>query len=134
AVRGRCSWDEQIHEFIDRRLFQPARIRAELKNSLLPLRREVSREMSPEFLDQDRHAFLAAAPVAERVLAEHFLELAAVLALDAEGVGDRALLRVVVVAGEALVLHASDFFSQSIDPGIRRDIVLVVRGREPTEA
>src|SRR5205807_9313321 len=118
----------------DRRLFQPAGIRAELKNSLLLLRREVPREMGPEFPDQDRHAFLAAAPVAERVLAEHFLELAAVLELDREGVGDRALLRVVVVAGEALVLHARDFLSQSVNPGIRRHIVLVVRGREPTEA
>src|SRR6185295_9205301 len=86
-----------------------------------------------ELLHQDRHAFLAAALVADRVLAHHFLQLAAVLECDRQRVGDRAFLGVVVIPGVALVLDASYFASKNIYSGILRNIVLVIGGGQAAE-
>ena len=62
-------------------LVEPAGVHAKIENrALLPLG-VAAREVALELLHQDRHAFLAAALVADRVLADDFLQLRAVLEL-----------------------------------------------------
>ena len=59
-------------------------------------RREAARQ-GLELLHQHRHALRTPPLVADRILAHHFLERAAVLEFHRERVGDRALLGIVVV-------------------------------------
>src|SRR6266571_5106451 len=108
------SGHEQVDELVDGRVLEPARIHAKVKNSLLQPLREATREIGLEFLDQQRHALVAAALVPDRVFARHFSEPGAALEFHRQRIGDRALLRVVVVAREALVLDAHYFFAQRI--------------------
>src|SRR3954470_199507 len=121
---GSCG--EQVYELVDGRAMQALDVLAQLEDRpLLPLGK-AARQVGLEFLDQHRHAFLAAALMADWVFAHHFLELRAVLESDGERVGDRTLLRVVVVARKALVLDARNVFPQGVDPGILGDVVLIV--------
>src|SRR5882672_9153308 len=132
-VPGRCSYHHQIDEVIYRRLLEPLLVLAQIEDRLLLLRRKAPREVALELLDQARDAFLAAALVPERILDHHLRERAAVIELDGERVRDRALLGVQVVFAELLVLDAGHLVSQTIDAGIARDVVLVVRRREAAE-
>ena len=86
---------------------------------------EASSEIGFELLDQQRYAFGAATPVANGVF-DGFVELRPVAQFDLERVGDGALFGVVVIGGEGWLLDAFDLGTQSIDPRIGGDVVLVV--------
>src|SRR4051812_23390133 len=75
GLRGWSSDDEEVHELVDRRLREALRVHAELENCLLLLHGKAAREVRLEFLDEDRHALFATALVADRVFADHFLQL-----------------------------------------------------------
>src|SRR5436190_21170719 len=98
------SYHHEVDEFMDRRRLQALLIHAQLEDRLLLLGREAPRQVALELLDQERHAFLAPALVADRVFDQHLRELLPVLELDGEAIGDGALLRIEVVAAELLVL------------------------------
>ena len=107
--------------------------RHSVQDRLLLFRRKAARQVGLEFLDQDRHAFLAPALVADRVFDHHFLEAASVLELDGDAVGDRALVRVVIIPGELLVLDADDLVAKFVDARIGGHIVFVVGGGQTPE-
>ena len=67
------------------------------QDRLLLLGREPAREVGPELLYQQRNAFVAAARVADRIFDHDFVELLAVVEFDRQRVGDRALLRIVII-------------------------------------
>src|SRR6266849_3215290 len=128
----RCPSDyEQIDELVDRRRFQAALVLAQLENRLAPFLRKAAAEVGAELRFQQRDAVLAPAAVPDRIFADNFLELLPVLERDGERVGDGALCRVVVVAGELLVLDADHFRAQRVDAFVRGHIVFVVDGGEP---
>src|SRR5688572_23812027 len=100
SVPGFGSWrsyDEKVDELVHRRGGEPCCVHAKREDGLLLLGREAAREVALELLHQDRHAFLAPALVADRVLDHRLGKALAVLELHGERVGDRALVRVVVV-------------------------------------
>src|SRR5688572_14614023 len=124
---------EQIDELVYRGALEARAVEAQIEDrAALPLG-QTAPEVGPELLDQDRHAFVAAAPVPDGVFAEDFLQLAAIFESHAERIGDRALLGIVVVAREALVLDAHDVLAQRVDARIGRDAVLVVGRGQPAE-
>src|SRR5207244_1520088 len=100
--------DHHVHELVDRRGFELLLVEAQIENAGALLLGEAAREVDAEFLDQDRHAFLAAALVADRVLDDHLAKLPAVVEFHGERVGDGALERVMIVPRELLVLDAHD--------------------------
>ena len=57
----------------------------------------------------------------------------AVVELDGDRVGDRALVGIVVVARELLVLDADDLVAQRVDARVGGDVVLVVGGGQAAE-
>ena len=65
--------DELVHRHRLERCLRRARDRGSPRCCLAGKR---AREVGPELLDQQRHAFLAAAAVADRILDDDFLELA----------------------------------------------------------
>jgi hypothetical protein len=100
----RCSDDEQVDEFVHRRRFEPAGVERNVEDGALLLRRKASRQVGPELFHEQRNAVSAPAAMADRVLDDDFLQPAAVLELDRDRIGDRALVRIEVVAREAPVL------------------------------
>src|SRR5688572_26798151 len=109
---------EQVDELAHRGRRQPLGVEAQLEDPLLLRGREAPREIGLELLHQHRHAFLAPALVADRVLDGDFLELLLVLELHGERVGDRALFRVVIVLRVLLVLDAGYLRAQAVDPRV----------------
>ncbi|CAB3773046.1 hypothetical protein LMG29739_06363 [Paraburkholderia solisilvae] len=95
--------------------------------------RETPRKVRAEFLDQQRDAVRAAALVADRVFDSHFVERRAVAELHGQRVGNRTLVRVVIILRVLRVFHAFDLRAQRVDARILRDCILVVRGGEPPE-
>jgi predicted Rdx family selenoprotein len=62
--------------------------------------------------------------VTDRILDDHFLQLLAVGELNGRCVGDRALLRIVVVLRELLVLDADDLVAQCVDARVGGDVAV----------
>src|SRR5689334_25253591 len=100
---------------MDRRRFEALLVHAAREDRRLLLRREASREIAFELLNEERHAFLAATLVANRVLDDHLGELLAILEFDRQPIGNGALLRIEIVARELLVLDAHYLVAQEID-------------------
>ena len=71
--------------------------------------------------------------MADWILDSDFIELRAVAELDGKRVGDRALVRIEIIARVSAVLDANDLRAQRIDAGIDRDSVLVIGGSQSTE-
>ncbi len=69
--------------------------------------------------------------MAERVFHDDLVGLAAVRELDGDGVGDRPLLGVEVVAAELLVFDANHFRAQRVDARVGGGGVLVVGRGQP---
>src|SRR5438105_12283065 len=101
-----ASDDEKIDEFVHRHRLEPVRIERDIENGALLLRRKAARQVGLEFFNEQGDALLAPAAMSDRILNEDFLEPRAVVELDGDGVGDRALVRVEVILGEAAVLDA----------------------------
>src|SRR4051812_26104018 len=99
---------EKVDEFVDGRGVQPARVHAVLENLLAAFLGKTQSEVALEFFHEQRHAFLAAALVADRVFDNHFGELRSIRQLDGQRIGDRALRGIVVVLGELGVFDATD--------------------------
>ena len=81
------------------------------------IRVEAPAQVGFELLDQQRHAFVAAAAVADGVF-DCFFEHGAIVEIDMESVGDGALVGVVVVGCEARLFDAVDFGAEGIDARI----------------
>src|SRR5439155_21188046 len=128
-----ASDDEKIDEFVRRRRFEPARIERDVENSALLLRRKAARQLGPELLDQHGDALLAPAAMSDGILDDDFLELRAVVELDGDRVGDRALVRVEVIFGKAAVLDADRLAAKRVDSRVGGDAILVIRGGETAE-
>ncbi|SAL75210.1 hypothetical protein AWB69_09290 [Caballeronia udeis] len=77
-------------------------------------------EVNLELLDQKGDAVLATTLVSNRIFDDHFVELAAVVELDCQRIGDRTLLRIVIVLGEFWVFHAFHLRAQGVDALILR--------------
>src|SRR5690606_9633725 len=125
-----ASDDVEIHVLVDRHRLERVLVQRDPQDRVLLLRREAPGEVGAELGLQQRNAFLAPALVPDGVFAHDLVELPAVRELDRQRVGDRALLRVVVVRGELLVLDAGDLVAQPVDARVRRHVVLVVLGGE----
>src|SRR3954465_8622394 len=89
----RRSYHHEVDEFMDRRRLQALLIHAQVGYRPLLLGREAPRQVALELLDQERHAFLAPALVADRVLDPHLGELFALLEPDGGAIGEGALVR-----------------------------------------
>jgi hypothetical protein len=76
---------------------------------------KVVSDVPTEFGKQERGAFLATAPVANRVLDLDLVKYRAVVQLDEQRVSDRAFFRVVVVHAEALILDTMDLGTKCVD-------------------
>jgi hypothetical protein len=76
---------------------------------------EVRCQVTLELLHDLRLGLLTPEPVAERRLDDFLLENGAVLERDGQGVGNGALLGVMVVLGELRVFHAGDLLAQRLD-------------------
>ncbi len=83
--------------------------------------REAAREVGPELLDQQRNAVLAPTLVTDRIFDYDFVELRSVVEFDRQRIGDRALLRIVVILRELRVFHAFHLRAQHIDARVLRD-------------
>ena len=94
-----------------------ARSSETVEDALLLRFREAAAEVGFEFLDQQGHAFFAAAAMADGIL-DGFFQHGAVVELDAKRIGDRALFGVVIVGGEARLFDAFDFGAEGVDAGI----------------
>src|SRR5262245_60495980 len=76
------------------------------KNRLLLLRREAPRDVRLELLDQHRHAFGAPPPMADGIFDDDLARSAAIVELDRDGIRDRALFGIEIVARKGFVLDA----------------------------
>ena len=76
---------------------------------------EAAVEVGLEFFEEERDAVGAAEAVADGVLDDDFGEDGAVVEFDGEGVGDAALVGVVVVGGEVRVFDAGDGGAEVVD-------------------
>ena len=76
-----------------------------------------------EFGKQERGAFLATAPVPNRILDLDLVKHRAVVQLDEQRVSDRAFFRVVVVHAEALVLDTMDLGTECVDARVSGRLV-----------
>ena len=89
---------EHIDEFVYRRRFQALCILAQRENRIALFLREAPRQVGLELLHQQRDAILAPATMPNRIFYDDFPGFLAVLELDRNRIGDRALIRIVVVA------------------------------------
>ena len=76
---------------------------------------KVVSDVPTEFGKQERGAFLATAPVANRVLDFDLVKYRTIIQLDEQRISDRAFFRVVVVHAEALILDTMDLCAKCID-------------------
>ncbi|MNI30814.1 hypothetical protein D3C73_846730 [compost metagenome] len=97
------------------------------------LGREHAGQIGAELGFKQRNAVGAAALVADGVFADDFIQFGAVVEFHRQRVGDRALVRVVVVAGVGRVFHADDLVAQDVDARVARDLVFVVAGSQAAE-
>src|SRR5258706_2751742 len=125
--------DEQIDECVHRRRGEASTVERQVENSARLLRREAAGEVGLELLHQQRNALLAAPAMADGILDDNLVELAPIVELDGDGVGDRALVGIEVVLRETLILDADHLRAQSVDPRIGGHVVLVVRGGQAAE-
>ena len=134
-LRGVILDNIQIHILINIHSIQLTRVLRQL-DQLVYMASIVVRAKMPLVLSQDLGlSLLASQAVAEGRLDDFFLEDGAVLERDGEGVGDGALLRVVVVLGELWVLDAADALAEGLDElgGGGFAVVGVVGGFEAVE-
>ena len=116
---------------MDRHRFELLQVERDVENRVLLLRGEAACEIGFELFDQQRHAFLAPAPMPDRIFDHDFAGAAAIGEFDRDGVGDRALLRIEIVFRERLVFDAHHLGAQRVDAGIGGNAVLVVAGQQP---
>src|SRR6185437_14632329 len=115
---ARSSDDIEIDVLIDRRALEMRAVERQLGDRLLLLLREAPREIAPELLEEQRNALLPPATVADRILHHHLIQRAAVLQSHAHRIGDGALVRIEIIAGELRLLDTLDPRAQRIDARI----------------
>src|SRR5690606_7245474 len=106
--------DIQVDVFVDWHGFEARLVQRYIQDTRLLPGRKAPGQVGAELGLEQGNALGAAALVADGVFAHDFVERAAVVELDAERVGDRALVRVVVVGGEGGVFDADDLVAQHI--------------------
>src|SRR6478752_9749520 len=97
---------QQIDELVHGHCGEPLRVERDVEYGLLLAPGEAPRDIRAELLDQYGNTFLAPPAVADRILDDDFLRARAVVELHGDRVGDRAPLRIEVIARELLVLDA----------------------------
>src|SRR5205823_9538179 len=75
-----------IDEFVDRHCFELLQVERDVENRVLLLGGKAARKIGFELLDQQRHAFLAPAPMSNRIFDHHFARAAAIGEFDRDGV------------------------------------------------
>src|SRR5207244_4217973 len=68
----------------------------------------------------------ATAAMADRIFDDDFARAAAVVELDRDGIGDRALRRIEIVPGKLLILDAYHLVPQRVDPRVGGNAVFVI--------
>ena len=76
---------------------------------------KVVSDVSTEFGKQERGAFLATAPVPNRVLDLDLVKYRTIIQLDEQRISDRAFFRVVVVHAEALIFDTMNLGTKCVD-------------------
>jgi hypothetical protein len=76
---------------------------------------KVVSDVPTEFGKQERGAFLATAPVPNRVLDFDLIKYRTIIQLDEKRISDRAFFRVVVVHTKALILFTINFGTKCVD-------------------
>ena len=76
---------------------------------------KVVSDVPTEFGKQERGAFLATAPVPNRVLDLDLVKYRTVIQLDEQRISDRAFFWVVIVHTEALILDTMDLGTKCVD-------------------
>ena len=87
---------------------------------------EATRQIDAELRLQQRNAVLAATLVTDRVFNDDFGQAAAILELDGQRIGDRTLVRIMVIGRECGIFHANDLVAQGIDARIGCNGVFIV--------
>ena len=80
---------------------------------------KVVSDVPTEFGKQERGAFLATAPVPNRVLNFDLVKYRTVIQLDEQRIPDRAHFRVVILYTEALILDTMNFGTKCVDARVR---------------
>jgi hypothetical protein len=112
---------------------QGVKVQRDIQNAILLLRWETPGKVSLEFVNQDWDSLIASTSMAHWVFAGDLCQLGFVIQAHREGVRDRSLVWVVIIARECAILNTSNLLAQRIDSRIRGDGVLIVSRSQATK-